>query len=146
MEITLRKATPNDMDFLYSLRRSTMETYLKEIGAPAAEADHIARIEYQFDHARIVLVNGVPAGLFKAALQMEHQRWYLMQIQVSPEFQGGGIGRTVITRLIKQAEEDGLSVVLSVLKNNPAKVLYERIGFSIIGESDIEFEMMYHPQ
>ena len=77
---------------------------------------------------------------------MVHQRWYLMQIQVSPEFQGGGIGRTVITRLIKQAEEDGLSVVLSVLKNNPAKVLYERIGFSIIGESDIEFEMMYHPQ
>jgi ribosomal protein S18 acetylase RimI-like enzyme len=43
------------------------------------------------------------------------------------------------------AQADALPVMLKVLKGNPAKRLYDRLGFEIIGEDEKEFHMRRAP-
>ncbi|MBU2502289.1 GNAT family N-acetyltransferase [bacterium] len=53
-------------------------------------------------------------------------RWILLFVSVQPDARGGGIGRRLIERSL--AECDG-PVKLHVEYDNPAKRLYERMGF-----------------
>jgi predicted GNAT family acetyltransferase len=39
----------------------------------------------------------------------------------------------------------GKPVVLTVLKNNPARRLYERLGFAVAGEAGVKLEMRREP-
>jgi ribosomal protein S18 acetylase RimI-like enzyme len=43
--------------------------------------------------------------------------------------------------VLRAAEANALPVTLKVLKGNPAKRLYDRLGFEIVGEDDIQFYM-----
>jgi ribosomal protein S18 acetylase RimI-like enzyme len=67
--------------------------------------------------------------------------WKIIQIQIEPELQGHGVGSMVLRQVITEAEAKEVSLALSVLKLNPAMALYERLGFSVVGEGVHEYEM-----
>jgi ribosomal protein S18 acetylase RimI-like enzyme len=46
-----------------------------------------------------------------------------------------------LSKLLATWRPTGKKIVLRVLKNNPARQLYERLGFSVIAESDVVFRM-----
>lgn len=141
LDFQLRKACNHDIPFLLDLRRVTMERYLLEVGMPTDRRSYLERIRYHFDSASIVQINALPVGLFKAYFQTELQRWYVVQIQIHPDFQNQKIGRRLLEHLIDSARGD--RVALSVIKTNPALQLYQRLGFCCIGESQVEYEMEY---
>jgi len=59
---------------------------------------------------------------------------YICELQVSPEFQGRGLGRAALQHMIEQAASRALPVELSVVPANPrAKAWYERVGFEVTG-------------
>jgi ribosomal protein S18 acetylase RimI-like enzyme len=58
-----------------------------------------------------------------------------------PEFQGRGLGTTILGDVIEHARMGRRPVSLQVLKVNPARRLYERLGFVISGESETHFQM-----
>lgn len=62
-------------------------------------------------------------------------------IYILPEYQGRGLGTEVIDEVIKQARKRRQPVSLQVLKVNPARRLYERLGFVVIAESETHFQM-----
>jgi len=142
-DLALQPATEDDLPFLLSLRKSTMTEHLRRAGAPLDDAHHLARIRYRFDDAQIVWLDGRPAGLFK------HYRdaggWRIVQIQVDPALQGQGLGRRLLAGVLDQADAEGAPVTLSVLKGNPARRLYEALGFTPTKETDLEHEMRYEP-
>nr|WP_314365015.1 GNAT family N-acetyltransferase [uncultured Achromobacter sp.] len=141
--LALQPATEEDVPFLLALRKATMQEHLERAGAPTADADHLARIQYHFDDAHIVWVDGRPAGLFK------HYRdpagWHIVQIQIAPDFQGRGLGRRLLESILDQADAQGAPVTLNVLKSNPAQRLYAALGFTRVKETDLEYEMRYEP-
>jgi GNAT superfamily N-acetyltransferase len=61
--------------------------------------------------------------------------WDLIQIQLTPSLQGQGFGAQLIQSIISQARQAGASLKLDVLKANPARRLYERLGFTTIAET-----------
>ena len=65
----------------------------------------------------------------------------LQQLFVVPERQGAGLGTQVLKDLLRRWEPTGKPIVLTVLKNNPARRLYERLGFAVVGEVGVKFEM-----
>ncbi|MCC4834866.1 histone acetyltransferase [Shewanella sp. 10N.286.51.B7] len=144
MDYTLRKAKDSDLDYLLQLRRLTMDDYLSQDGVDISDEEHVFRIKFNFADAKIILVNGVEAGLFKASYTASNSQWYIYQVQIHPSYQGFGIGRKLIFNLCQQALRDNLSVGLSVLKSNPAKSLYERLGFTVTDSNNSEFEMAYN--
>lgn len=144
MGYTLRKAKKSDLEYLLQLRRLTMDDYLSQNGVDISDKEHLFRIKFNFSDAKIILVNGVKAGLFKASYTGSNSQWYIYQVQIHPNYQGLGIGSKIILDLCQQALTNDLSVGLSVLKSNPAKSLYERLGFSVTGSTNSEYEMVYN--
>jgi ribosomal protein S18 acetylase RimI-like enzyme len=69
--------------------------------------------------------------------------WHLVQLQIDPHYQGRGLGEQIIKTLLAGAQADALPVSLKVLKGNPAKRLYERLGFREISSDEREFHMRW---
>ncbi|WP_278488514.1 GNAT family N-acetyltransferase [Achromobacter insolitus] len=141
--LALQPATEDDQPFLLTLRKSTMQEHLRRAGAPLDDDHHLARIRYRFDDARIVWLDGRPAGLFKHG--RDAAAWRIIQIQIDPAFQGRGLGRRLLQRVLDEADAEGVPVTLSVLKGNPARRLYEALGFIPMEETELEFEMRREP-
>ena len=139
MNVDFRQAKESDIEFLSDLRIRTMNIYLKKVGWPIDKQSHLDRILYRFDAAKIVSIENTDVGLLKS--YCDELGWNIVQVQISPEYQGKGIGSKIIRSILEQAEGDGQDVTLSVLRENPAKDLYKRLGFVTVSESDAEYTM-----
>jgi len=69
----------------------------------------------------------------------------LANIHILPEYQEHGLGTDVIKTLLEQARHEKVPVTLRVLKVNPARYLYERLGFFITGETTTHYLMSTSP-
>jgi len=142
--ITLRPATAEDEAFLFELRKATMTEHLARVGEPTDDAEHRARVLHRYDAARVICVDGMRAGLLKA--HRTDTEWLVVQLQIAPVLQGRGIGEHALRTVLRAADAVALPVTLKVLKGNPARRLYERLGFKIAGEDEREFHMRRAPQ
>jgi ribosomal protein S18 acetylase RimI-like enzyme len=66
---------------------------------------------------------------------------FVNYIALIPEHQRYGIGASLIRQVQASAATRGLPVRLNVLKVNPARALYERLGFAVVGEDDVRWYM-----
>ena len=139
MDLARRPATAADIPFLLDLRRKSMDQHLRASGASVSEADHLDRLMHRFDCADVLLQDGVPVGLLKVS--RDGRDWTIIQIQLIPELQGQGLGADILRQIIAEAVAADASLTLSVLKANPARLLYERLGFVVESESEYEFNM-----
>jgi len=117
-----------------------MTPHLIASSLPISEKAHLQRIDYKFEHALIIEIEDIPIGLLK--VDRQHDNIDLIQIQITPNYQGKGVGRKILNDLIKEAIETEKSITLSVLKTNQAKKLYLNVGFKIVGETDNSYLML----
>ena len=129
-----RPATEADVPFLLELRRQTMTEHQIAAGLVPSEAERRERVLVRYEHAEILQQGGNPVGLWKVT--RDGRDWDLIQIQLVPELQGQGLGRQLIEALIAEATAAGASIQLNVLKGNPARRLYERLGFRALKDED----------
>lgn len=141
LEPTLRAAADSDVDWLLELRLTTMADYIERSGETLSMDDQRARVLADFDSVRIVLLASDPVGMIK--IVREPDVWRLVQIQFRPEHQGRGLGALLIRQLLQEATRARVPVTLSVLKVNPAKRLYDRLGFRVTGESPGSYQMRF---
>jgi ribosomal protein S18 acetylase RimI-like enzyme len=66
---------------------------------------------------------------------------FLEYVAILPEHQNQGLGSEVVRDVLRSGAERGVPVGLSVLKVNPARKLYERMGFQIIGNDEFRYYM-----
>ncbi|MGL4232053.1 MAG: GNAT family N-acetyltransferase, partial [Casimicrobium sp.] len=67
----------------------------------------------------------------------------LMEISVLQSFRGRGIGTALTQRVLLDAAARDHDVGLAVEPNNPARRLYERLGFVAIDDGEIYREMRW---
>lgn len=81
--------------------------------------------------------NGEPCGMANLYIQPYEKLKHtcLLSIIVREDMRGKGVGRALLTRLMQHAKEKfGIEVLhLEVYEGNPAKKLYERLGFKAFG-------------
>ncbi|MFT5014696.1 MAG: GNAT superfamily N-acetyltransferase [Patiriisocius sp.] len=65
------------------------------------------------------------------------------QIQVLPEFQNQGFGNAVVSHIPKEVKQRGASMVLKVLKVNPARKLNKSLGFQVFETTELAFKMRW---
>lgn len=128
-------ATQADLDYLLDLRKQTMVEHLLSSGVVYNDSQHMCRILDCFDCFHLIKHDGVLVGGIK--FHVGQHRLDIMQLQIAPEFQKQGIGGQVIKQLL--AHYPNVDCYLSVLKSNPAKGLYLRLGFEQYDEDDLEF-------
>jgi GNAT superfamily N-acetyltransferase len=68
---------------------------------------------------------------------------WLIDIALMPESRGRGVGTAVLKDLLEQGREAGKPVSLNVFKTNPARHLYERLGFILAGDAGAHDRMIW---
>ncbi|MGD0165828.1 MAG: GNAT family N-acetyltransferase [Gaiellaceae bacterium] len=135
-------AKQSDREFFVALRNATLKRYVEEIWG-WDEAEQRARSDLAFERLPIEIVeeNGLPVG----SLAIVHEDDYdvLEFVAVLPEAQGQGIGSALIAAVQEEAAQRGAVLRLSVLVNNPARALYERLGFRVTGIEDPRVFMVW---
>jgi ribosomal protein S18 acetylase RimI-like enzyme len=66
-------------------------------------------------------------GVVDFALTDDHAE--LARISIHPDHQDSGLGTAALTSLLERADEQDVPVQLEVFDTNPARRLYERLGF-----------------
>ena len=140
--IDLRPASLADLPFLQTLRRLTMTEHLQRVGAPTDDEAHDRRIRAHFEDAMIVCEGADAIGLLKVTRSAGE--WHVHQIQILPARQGQGIGEAVLRELLTDAARENVCVSLSVLHGNPARRLYERLGFRPASETETSASLVWH--
>ncbi len=143
-KVELRRARRSDSGFLYALHRSTLAEYVDQVWG-WDENRQRAWFYGRFDpmRSKVVQVEGRDAGVL--AVRLEGAEIFLASIQILPELQGKGVGATLIGSVLAEAFADGRSVRLQVLRVNPARSLYERLGFRVVEETDTHLVMQARP-
>jgi ribosomal protein S18 acetylase RimI-like enzyme len=150
---TLRPVIDADRAFLVELYGSTREEELAQVEwQPGAKR---AFVEQQFTaqdaHYRanypgatldVIEVDGEPAGRLYVHRGPSDIR--IMDIAMAPEFRGRGIGTSLLRELMAEADESGRKLSIHVEMNNPARSLYDRLGFRPAGEHGV-YVLMERP-
>ncbi len=71
------------------------------------------------------------------------KHWYLWALAVDPSMQGKGLSRTLINRVIQQADRAGESIYLET-QNPHNVVIYERFGFRVVGIGNLRNAVTLH--
>ena len=141
-DITLRPATRDDYDFLWALLVDTLRPYVEATWG-WDEAYQRTRFRDHFDPARgdVVLADGVAVGVI--SVERREDCIFLSTIGITPAYQGRGLGTRLIQDLLDEGRAREMPVELQVLKVNPARGLYERLGFEVVGESETHWQMRW---
>jgi ribosomal protein S18 acetylase RimI-like enzyme len=114
----LRSATRGDRDFLLALHHATLRDSVEPVWG-WDEAFQERFFDERFDPAacEIVQVDGVDAGLL--AVERREEEVFVASVQIAPEFQGQGVGSSILRSLIAAAHAAGKPLALQVRKSNP---------------------------
>jgi ribosomal protein S18 acetylase RimI-like enzyme len=145
MQISLRPATQEDYEFLWWLHCATMRPYVEKTWG----WDEQWQAKYFHDHfdpttRQVIECDGVPVGCI--SVERREDCIFLAAIEIAPDYQSRGIGTGLIGDLCNEANGRGVPVELQVLKVNPARRLYERLGFAVIGETETHYMMRRLPE
>lgn len=144
MRISLRSTSPEDREFLWNLHRDTMREYVEEVWG-WDEAWQRERFLERFDpdERRIVELDGVSVGAIQVDRQADHI--FLKNLHITPSHQNRGVGTQLIESLIEEADEREVPLRLQVLKVNPSRRLYERLGFIETGATETHVHLERRP-
>ena len=119
MQIEMRQATADDINFLWHVFRVSMEDYITQTRGEWNEQREEAQFRNQLDWltTQVVHANNLAVGFIMAPIK-DGARW-IHTICIVPEHQHKGIGTEVLGRVIAHAKEQKMPLYLGVLKVNP---------------------------
>lgn len=143
--IQYRKATDKDFELALQIKSRSIKIYIDKIWG----WDDTVQLEYHrndFNPAtlQIILDNeGHEIGLLD--VREDDDLIYIKSILIDHSAQGKGIGTQILTKIIQQSAESNKKIELQVYKiNEKARKLYERLGFKIIGQTELHYQMAYN--
>lgn len=127
LHISLRPAIAADAEFVYRVTETCMRFYAEQIWGTWNEAG--AREDFTPDKDLIVQLDGRDIGCVELEAASDHIE--LGKLYILPDWQNRGIGTRLLRRFIDEARAAGKPLRLRVLSVNPARRLYERMGFVV---------------
>lgn len=138
MATTYRSATEHDIEWMVELRAEVLRDDLERLGRyDPHRVRQRMRDGYLPASTRVVLEDDVEVGC--VAVRTEDDARWLEHFYLAPDVQGRGIGGRVLRTVL--AEEDPRPFRLNVLQGSPARRLYERHGFTVDSQDDVDVFM-----
>jgi RimJ/RimL family protein N-acetyltransferase len=154
MSISFRPAGPDDEAFLLKLYASTRSDELAAVPWTEDQREAFLKMQlaaqqqhyqgrYPNAEHRIILSDDRAVGrLYVARLDQEIR---IVDIALLAEERGRGIGSRIIKDLMDEAMRVGKPLRVYVESFNPSLRLFERLGFSKVGEQDFYLLMAWQP-
>ncbi len=147
MDFQLRPATSDDRQALLAVYASTRADELALTGWPEAQCRAFAEMQFnaQWEHywqhfpqsqCQLIVVSNWQDGpqqpgacLGRLWVDRGPDRLHVLDIALLPEARGQGLGTALLLSLMDEAGQRGVPLTVSVELHNPARALYERLGF-----------------
>jgi len=152
--VELRRVEPGDEELLFRIYASARTDELavvpwndaqKEafLRAQFAAQDRWYRRHYTGASYEVVLIDDEPGGRFYVSRGEREIR--IMDIALLPEHRGAGIGSAILRNLLAEADAAGKRVTIHVERFNPARRLYESLGFSVVEDEGVYLLLEHQP-
>jgi GNAT superfamily N-acetyltransferase len=146
LSLRLRPITPADESFLARLYASTREQELALTNWSDEQKAMFCRMQFNAqttDYQRnypdasfqIIERDGVAAG--RLLVLRSDEKIHVIDIALLPEHRGASIGTKFLKELQDEAKAAGKPLSIHVEQFNPARRLYERLGFQQIEEKGV---------
>lgn len=152
--MTIRFADTNDIPLIRALAEKIwpntyrellspdqIEYMMQWIYSPTSLENQITEKKHQF---LIVEEEDQPIGFASYSAADEAGVYKLHKLYVMTAEQGKGLGKIIINFIVKKLQQVGAHAIqLNVKRDNKAKYFYEKLGFEIIEEVDIDIGNNY---
>lgn len=140
---SFRPCQIEDFNFLFRLKEQNFKWYVDKIWG-WKEDDQKERLredlEQHLNHKMIIVYEDRDIGVL-AKHMTETGEMFINEISLLKEYQHQGIGTDILKQLLEENQKKGIRTILQVFKENPAKHLYEKLGFTIYGETKTHYQM-----
>jgi len=137
---SLRPAQARDFDFMQATKFVGLRPYV-DATLGWDQRDQEQRFRQNFDAAASQIIVWQDQDVGYVQVEDQPNAAFIAGIYVAPQFQRRGIGTSVVRDLVRALHANGKGVTLRVLRSNPAKALYTRLGFHVVSETSTHFEM-----
>lgn len=152
--LAFRAVTDDDLPFLFRLYASTREAELAPVPWSAAQKATFLDMQFRAQHTfykehygqalwLLILHGGQAIGRLYLDRQSDEHK--VIDIALLPEHRGKGLGAALMRDLIEEAGAAGKALGIHVEKNNPARHLYDRLGFVTIDEHGVYDRLEVRP-
>lgn len=145
MQPELSAAEASDFEFAFDAKRRALGPHIVSRWGWDEELQH--RVHQQRWSERpwfIISVESRRVGTVSIERGSEFIRFG--EFYVLPEFQGQGVGTSVLASTTAEADSKRLPIRLEYLKWNPVASLYRRFGFEVTAENDTHYFLVRFPR
>jgi ribosomal protein S18 acetylase RimI-like enzyme len=152
--VSFRPATDADRSFLYEVYASTRQEEMAQVPWDAASVQAFLTMQFEAQHQHyhtyyaaadylIIMIDDQPAG--RLYVDRRPHELHVLDIALLPAYRNAGIGTALLQDLMVEAGATGRPMRLYVEPFNQALRLYQRLGFTKIGEEGLYLFMQWVP-
>ncbi len=140
-----RRTHVGDLQFLWELHEKTFRTYVEATwGWDEPWQRQNFRDTRDLSRYEIIVRKGQDIGCIR--IDDQQDLLFLDYIALLPKYQNQGFGTELVREILTRAARRGVPVRLRILKVNPARALYERLGFQVVGGDEFRHYMEANPK
>jgi ribosomal protein S18 acetylase RimI-like enzyme len=138
--------TPGDLPFVAELYASTRRDEVARTGWPSEMQEAFLRQQHEAQHshytrhyaeAEWLIVEREGTAIGRLYLREDDEGLQIIDISLAPSARGQGVGGAILQDVLGQARRTGKAVSIHVEKNNPARRLYQRLGFEVAEDQGV---------
>lgn len=132
MEYYLRNCSYDDVEFIVELKRLGLKWYIEDLYGWDEEIQKcktIEELEANPNATKIIVVDNKDVGV--TAFQKNEEHYTIGLTLIHPDYQNRKIATTILSNYIEIAKKDKKRIIIKTFKENRAKNLYERLGFTV---------------
>lgn len=150
--LSLRQAAQEDDPFLLAVYAGTREQEISSWGWSGEQAIDFIRMQYdmqkrsyamQYPDASSFIIEAGGSDAGRLIVERSGEVWRIIDISILPGLRNQGIGSGTLAALQEECKANCTRIALRVLKTNPARRLYERLGFRVFMEGNIDLELIW---
>lgn len=143
MNINLISAGEKDREFFKKTHHRAYRAVIESMfGWDEEKQNNYADKDFNERNPHIIQYESHRAGVLGWQEKIDHI-WF-GPIFILPEYQNKGIGTFLVKQFKREADSKNISLKLQTLKiNEGAKRLYEGLGFKILSENEVHWQMEY---
>jgi GNAT superfamily N-acetyltransferase len=145
-ELCLRPAGPDEAELLFRIYASTREEELAVVPWDADAKEAFLRMQFKaqdtyyratYPNASYDVITSGDDALGRLYVDRGEESWRVLDIALLPERRGTGIGTRLLSEILAGAAAAGKPVQVHVERFNPARHLYDQLGFSEIEDQGV---------
>lgn len=142
MNIEFRDCKYTDVDFIVHLKELCFKWYVEIIygwDINIQKEKTIHELDRHINDMRIIRLDNKDIGI--TTFYEEDNTYIVGLIIIHPNYHNKGIATNIINDYIERAKYENKRIVVKTYKENPARKLYERLGFELYKEDNTHVHM-----